>query len=204
MSNASFFDMARERFRGGLAEFSRKWGWYLALGVCLVILGILAGGMATATTMVSVVVLGWILLVAGAGLALFSFLTANWSGFLVTLAAGILSIVAGIEILSYPVSGAVAITMAIGTMLLVAGIFRSIASIVMRFPNWGWALFSGLVTFALGVILLRNWQSTSLWFLGVVIGIDLILHGISWITFSIGLHRLAGELGITEADHRAA
>ena len=204
MSNASFYDLARDRFRSGLAELAGKWGWYFALGAFLVILGVIASGMAVVTTMLSVVVLGWILLGAGAGLVILSFLTGRWSGFLLSLAAGVLSIIAGVEMLSYPVSAAVGITMIIGTILLVAGIFRSVASLVMRFPNWGWALVSGIAAFALGAMLLKNWQNTSLWFLGFAIGIDLILHGISWMTFSVGVHRLAEELGITEADRRAA
>jgi uncharacterized membrane protein HdeD (DUF308 family) len=204
MSNESFFDLTRDRVRGGLAELTGKWGWYFALGVFLVILGSIASGMAVTTTIFSTVILGWILLVGGAALLVLSFLTGRWSGFLLTLAAGVLSIVAGIEILSNPVSGAIVITMLIGTVLLVAGIFRMIASIAMRFPNWGWALVSGIATFALGVILLKNWQGAGLWFLGLAIGIDLILHGISWMAFSLGLHRLEGRLGITESDRRAA
>jgi uncharacterized membrane protein HdeD (DUF308 family) len=89
-------------------------------------------------------------------------------------------------------------------MLLVAGTFRLLSSIVMRFPNWGWALVSGIAAFALGIILLRNWQSTSLWFLGFAVGVDLIFHGISWITFSLAIHRMTGSAGITEADRRVA
>src|SRR5262245_31056129 len=46
MSNASFFDPTRDRFRSGLAELAGKWGWYFALGVFLVILGVIAAGMA--------------------------------------------------------------------------------------------------------------------------------------------------------------
>ena len=53
-------------------------------------------------------------------------------------------------------------------------------------------------------MLVRGWQSTSLWFLGLVIGIDLIVHGFSWIMFSLSIHNLAGDLGITEADRPAA
>jgi uncharacterized membrane protein HdeD (DUF308 family) len=204
MSSASFFDQARERLRSGLAELSGRWGWYFALGVFLVLLGVIASGMAVGTTMLSVVVLGWILLTGGAGLVLLSFLTAQWSGFLLSLAAGVLSIIAGIDILIYPASGAVAITMIIGTILLVAGIFRSIASIAMRFPNWGWALVSGMAAFVLGLLLLRGLPDTSQWFLGFAVGIDLILHGISWMSFSVGIHRLAEDLGVTEADRRAA
>ena len=202
--NASFFDLAGDRLQHGLAAFAGRWGWYLSLGIFLVILGVIAAGMPFMTTLLSVAVLGWILLFGGAGLVVLSFLTARWSGFLLSLATGVLSIIAGLDMLSYPVSSAVAITMIIGTVLLVSGIFRSIASIVMRFPYWGWALVSGIVAFALGGMLLRNLQNSSLVFLGYAIGIDLILHGISWITFSVGVHRLAGELGIAEASRRAA
>jgi uncharacterized membrane protein HdeD (DUF308 family) len=204
MSQASFFDQTRDRVRGGLAKLAGKWGWYLALGVFLVILGFIASGMAATTTILSTVLVGWILLFAGAALAILSFLTGRWDGFLLTMAAGILSIVAGSEILEYPASGAGVITMIIGMMLAVAGIFRSIGVIAMRFPNWGWSLLSGIVTFVLGAALIKNWQSSSLWFLGLAVGIDLIFHGISWIQFSFGIHSLATALGITEADRRAA
>jgi len=197
MSNASFFDTTP------LAELDSKRGWYTALGVFLVLLGAIASYAAVATTMLSVVFLGWILLAAGAGMVILSFLTGKWSGFLLTLAAGVLSIMAGIATLSNPVSGAVAITLLIGTILIAAGLFRSIASIVMRFPYWGWALLSGIVTFALGAMLVRNWETTSLWFLGVAIEVELILNGFSWLMFSKRIHSLAGELG-TEADRRAA
>jgi len=203
MSKTSFFDNARSRFRTGFAEIQRKWGWYFALGVFLIVLGFIASGMAVGTTMLSVVALGWILLGAGSGLVVLSFLTGSWSGFLLTLATGILSIMTGIGILSYPVSSAVAITMMIGILLLAAGIYRSVASIVMQFPNWGWSLLSGIVTFALGSMLLRNLSSTSLWFLGLAIGIDLILHGFAWVMFSLRLHSL-GEPRITEAGRPAA
>src|SRR5215510_12245558 len=204
MSNASFFDAARSRFRTGLAEVDRKWGWYLALGIFLTVLGVIASGMAVATTLLSVLVLGWVLLGAGAGLVILSFLTGRWSGFLLTLAAGALSAIAGIVILSHPVSGAVGITLMVGTILIAAGIYRSIASIVMQFPNWGWSLLSGIVSLVLGYMLLSNWQSASLWFLGLYIGIDLIIHGLAWIMFSLRIHSLATTLDISETDRRAA
>jgi uncharacterized membrane protein HdeD (DUF308 family) len=204
MSNANVFHPTQDRFRVGLGELTGKWGWCLGAGVFLIILGFIACIMSITTTMLSTLVVGWILLAAGAGLAVLSFLTGKWSGFLLTMAAGILSIVAGIEFVSYPLSGPSGINMIIGTMLLVAGTFRLLSSIVMRFPNWGWALISGIVAFALGIFLLRNWQRTSLSFLAVVVGIDLIFHGISWITFSLGIHRMAESPGITESDRRVA
>src|SRR5438093_11383189 len=114
MSNASFYDLARDRFRSGLAEIAGKWGWYFALGAFLVILGVIASGMGVVTTMFSVVVLGWILLGSGAGLVILSFLMGRWRGFMLSLACCFLNIVTGIETLSYVVSKPVAITLLIG------------------------------------------------------------------------------------------
>jgi uncharacterized membrane protein HdeD (DUF308 family) len=202
MNNSSFFEVARDRFRTGVAEIDRKWRWYLALGIFLIILGWIAAGSAIATTVLSVTVFGWVLLVAGAALIVLSFLTGNWGGFLLSLGAGALSIIAGIAILNSPLAGAAAITLMIGTILVAVGIFRSIASIVMQFSNWGWALLSGIVSFVLGALLLKNWQTASLWFLGLYIGIDLMFHGLSWIMFSLGVHNVAK--GLTGPERRVA
>jgi uncharacterized membrane protein HdeD (DUF308 family) len=204
MSNASFFDVTRNRFRTAVAEVDRKWGWYLALGFFLVVLGVIASGMAVATTLLSVMALGWISLAAGGALIIHAFLTGKWSGFLLSLAAGALVAIAGIAMLSYPLASAAAITLMFGTILLAAGIFRSIASIVMQFPNWGWALLSGIVSCLLGAMLMSRWESAGLYFLGLLIGVDLIIHGLSWIMFSLKVHSLAGQLNIEESERRAA
>jgi uncharacterized membrane protein HdeD (DUF308 family) len=204
MNNSSAFDAARRRLQTGVAEISQKWGWYLALGVFLIALGLVASGMAVTTTILSVTVLGWVLLAAGAGLVLLSFLTGRWSGFLLALAAGALNIMAGITILNSPVQGAVAITLMVGTILVAVGIFRSVGSIMMRFPSWGWALRSGIVSFVLGILLLRSWQSASLWFLGLYVGIDLIFHGVSWIMFALSVHSVTKDLRISDEGRRAA
>jgi uncharacterized membrane protein HdeD (DUF308 family) len=106
--------------------------------------------------------------------------------------------------LGNPLVGAVALTLMVGTILVAAGIFRSIASIVMQYPNWGWHLLSGIVSLVAGGILLSRLGAASLWFIGLFVGIDLIFHGISWIAFSLRVHRLAGELQVTDTDQRRA
>jgi uncharacterized membrane protein HdeD (DUF308 family) len=203
MSNSNFLNLVRTRFQTELAELDGKRGWFIGLGIFLIVLGIVAGGAAVATTLISVVMLGWILLVASIGLAVLSFLTGRWSGFLLTLAAAALSAIAGITLLSNPLVGAAAITLTIATILIAAGIYRSIASMVMRFPNWGWSLTNGIITLALGAMLLRALPSASLYFLGLLIGIDLIFHGMSWLMFGFGIHRLARP-AVAPEERRAA
>jgi uncharacterized membrane protein HdeD (DUF308 family) len=51
----------------------------------------------------------------------------------------------------------------------------------MRFPNWGWVLLSGIVTFMLGVLIKWNWAVSGLWIIGLFIGIDMIFRGWSYV-----------------------
>src|SRR6266576_1742644 len=105
MRNLESFDM-RSRFRTGIDELGHRWGWYFALGIVLMVLGVAAATYAYYTTVASVLVFGWILLVAGVALGFLSFMTGRWSGFLLSLSAGILSAITGIMLLRAPVAGA--------------------------------------------------------------------------------------------------
>jgi uncharacterized membrane protein HdeD (DUF308 family) len=181
----------RGRFHAGIEELGHRWGWYLALGIALIILGAIAVSDAYLATVASVFVFGWILIAGGVLLGFMSFLTGKWSGFLLALAAGILSFITGIMLLRAPLAGAATLTLLILSFFIIEGIYRTIASIAMRFPNWGWSLASGIVSIVLGGILLGGWPQISFWFVGLLVGIDLIVHGFSWCMFALSVHGLS-------------
>jgi len=181
----------RGRFHAGLEELGHRWGWYLALGIALIVLGLIAVSDAYIATVASVFVFGWILIAGGVLLGFMSFLTGKWSGFLLALAAGILSFITGVMLLRAPLAGAATLTLLILSFFIVEGIYRTIASIALRFPNWGWSLASGIVSIVLGGILLAGWPQISFWFVGLLVGIDLIVHGFSWCMFAMSVHDVA-------------
>jgi uncharacterized membrane protein HdeD (DUF308 family) len=63
------------------------------------------------------------------------------------------------------------------------------SAIWYRFPNWGWVTLSGAVSVALGLKLWGAWPASGLWFIGLCIGIDLIVEGAGWIMLSLGADR---------------
>ena len=203
MSNPLFFDPARNRLWTGIKELDEKRFWVFGFGILLVVLGVIAIYLDIATTILTVVTLGAILLAASIVLVVFSVLARAWSGILLTLAVAALSAIAGFTMLSNPLASAAALTLVIGTIFIVAGVYRSIASIVMRFPNWGWSLVNGLIALALGVLLVKGGPTANLWFLGLFVGIELIFQGMSWIMFASGVHRIAG-LEPSGEERRAA
>ena len=88
--------------------------------------------------------------------------------------------------------------MLLAALLIVAGIFRGAGASVIRFPRWGWTVFSGLLSFLLGIYLLATWPAAGTYFIGVVIGVDLIFDGAALVGFAGAIHSLP------EVQRRAA
>jgi len=65
--------------------------------------------------------------------------------------------------------------------------FRAIGAVALQFPRWGWAMCSGIVSVGLGIMLLTQLPVSSLWFIGLAIGIDFIFDGVSFVALANGL-----------------
>ncbi|MCU1298525.1 MAG: hypothetical protein JWO91_2803 [Acidobacteriaceae bacterium] len=175
-------------------EFDRlrhRWGWLLTLGIVMVFLGTVALFMIPAATLGTVLVLGWLLVISGIVEAVQAFRVRRWGGMFLHLIGGILGILVGLLVVTHPVAGALAWTMLFASFFTVIGIFRLVTAIRLKFPNWGWAVFDGAVTLALGILLWVQWPWSALWFLGLAVGVSLILRGWSYIMFSIAVRNLA-------------
>jgi uncharacterized membrane protein HdeD (DUF308 family) len=161
----------------GLDEIHGSWGWFVALGVALIALGVACIAYNTTATEATVLVFGWLLLVGGVFALIQAFRTRTRSGFFLYLLSALLRGFTGYLLIRYPVAGELSLTLVLASFFLVGGIFRAVGAGTLQFPQWGWAMFSGLVSVALGVMLLMQLPTSSLWFIGLAIGIDFIFDG---------------------------
>jgi uncharacterized membrane protein HdeD (DUF308 family) len=171
-------------------EIRHKWGWLLVLGISMVILGTIALFITPAATLGTVLVLGWLLVVSGLVEIIQSFRVRKWGGIFLHLIGGILGVLVGLLVVTHPVAGALAWTLLFASFFTVIGVFRLVAAIRLKFPNWGWAAFDGAVTLLLGVLLWIDWPGSGLWFLGFAVGISLLLRGWSYVMFAIAVRTL--------------
>jgi len=172
----------------GIEEIRRSWGWFLALGIMLVTLGVACIAFDVTATFASVLIFGWMLLIGGVLALIQAFTVANWSGFFLYLLSALFRGFTGYLLVRYPVVGAETLTLVLASFFIVGGLFRTIGSAMARFPNWGWAVFSGLVTITLGIALLAQMPISGVWFIGFAIGVDLIFDGVAMIGFSTAIH----------------
>lgn len=170
----------------GTDQLKRNWGWFLALGILLVILGMIALGASVAMTLASVMLFGWLLIVGGVLEAVHAFWRERgWGGVFIDLLTGILYVVVGFMIVANPGAAAVTLTLLIALFLMFGGIFRIVVALMHRFPHWGWLALHGLVNLLLGVAIWRQWPLSGLWVIGLFVGIDMVFNG--WSLVMLGL-----------------
>lgn len=185
--------MSTGLFAADLTTLRKNWGWLLVLGIILLALGVIALLDSVLVTAVSMLFFGWILIIAGIVEGVQTFRHRRSGHLFLHVLNTILSIVVGIMLLLNPLTGALVLTLLLAIYFTVAGIFRIITAASIRVPGWGWALFNGIVTLILGILVWAHWPSTGLWIIGLFIGIDLIVVGWSQIMTAIAARALPKE-----------
>lgn len=185
------FQRPNEQITNSLSALRAHWGWFVAIGIVLVVLGAIALIHALAATLVSVIFIGTLMLIGAIGQLIQAWRVKNWRGFILWSISGLLYAVAGIVAIVNPFMGAALLTLLLGATLIGAGAFR----LWVWFNNrgqqgWGWLAFSGLVTFATGLLIAIGWPANSLWILGLLLGFDLLFQGWSLLLAGIALRKL--------------
>jgi uncharacterized membrane protein HdeD (DUF308 family) len=190
MSTPAEVRLARRVLRHELEAIQGNWGWILALGIILIVVGTIAVGMPLAATLASAVAFGVLFLVGGITQLVGVFWTREWSGFFLTLLVGVVYLVLGVIFLRHPGDALLAMTLLLACALMVSGLFRIIGSLMYRFPHWGWTLAGGVINLLLGLYIYSQWPIDSFIVLGLFVGIDLIFTGWTWVMLALAVKNL--------------
>lgn len=169
----------------------RSIGWIIALSIGLILLGILSILLPTIASAFFTAVLGWIAIISGAVMIVQAFQSRPVRGFWLNLIVGIFYVIAGIYVQFNLIAAVAAFTLAFGVLFVVEGIF----TIIMAFTNraghrmsWLVAL-NGIVTLILGIMILNRWPASSLWLIGLYVGISLLFSGVSLLAAALAARR---------------
>jgi len=75
-------------------------------------------------------------------------------------------------------------------LFIVGGLFQTVTAGLLQFPAWLWSMLAGVISVALGIFVLYRMQDASVFFLGLVVGVDFVVDGISFIAFATALHKI--------------
>jgi uncharacterized membrane protein HdeD (DUF308 family) len=172
-----------------------NWGWFLTLGIVLVVAGIAAIMFPLVSTIAAKIALGWIFLAAGVVMIIHAFSIQRWGGFLMELLLGVLYLVAGGWLAFFPLTGIVTLTILLAALFLAEGVVEVIMGFRVRpHEGWGWLVFSGLIAVAVGLLIAAELPSSAVWAIGLLVGVNLLTTGVR-----VGVMAFAGRRGTVPA-----
>lgn len=165
---------------------SEKRGWFFALGVLLLVLGIIAIFHPLLMTIAAKTILGWLILIGGIGQIVHSFSCQRWGGFIFELLVGVAYVIVGGWLALFPLAGIIGLTALLALTFLVEGVLEIMLGMKHR-PDEGWVLLtvSGAVALVAGLFLLYGLPRTATWAIGLLVGINLISSGWSFLGLAL-------------------
>ncbi|WP_162855033.1 HdeD family acid-resistance protein [Stappia sp. BW2] len=163
-----------------------NWGWFLALGIALVIGGVILIAAPLATSVAVTILIAAVLFIGGLVQIYHAFKTHGTASFLWNLITGIIAVVGGIVIYVNPLAGTLALTVVIAAIFVAQGISQILLAFKLKpHEGWVWVLIAGLVSLAAGVMIWLELPSSAAWALGLLAGISVMLNGWSYIAIAL-------------------
>ena len=190
---------------------SERWGWFMALGILLILLGMVAIGAPFASGVAVNLLVGWLLVISGVAHGIHAFKATGWRGGLVQFLCGLLYLGVGAMMITNPIAGLLALTVTVLVYFIVSGIFKIILAVrVETLPQRAWVTISGILSMVLAIYVGSQFPTSALWVIGMLFGIEMIFSGWSFVMIAVAARQgkegqepaAAGE--ISEAGAAAA
>jgi uncharacterized membrane protein HdeD (DUF308 family) len=169
--------------RAGLERESSRWWVFLALGAVSAVLGLILmfDLFAAVTTLALLAAFG--LIVTGMG----ELISAGRYRSALGIVAGVVLIVGGLLAAAWPDITLWVLAFVTGVGLVISGVARIMGALALRVEGWGWLLFGGILSLVTGVLALV-WPGATILVLGILLGLRMLLFGVSEIMFGLALH----------------
>ena len=163
-----------------LGTIKRHAGLGMALGIGIVIAGVLAVFSPLVAGLSVTIAVGVLLIVSGVSRLFLAFKMGSFGRGLLMFVLGVLTLVAGGYLAARPGMGLATLTLVLAAYLFVEGLFEIIYAFRLRpIKGWGWTLFSGIAALVLGVMIWRQFPVSGMWAVGTIAGIHMIFAGSS-------------------------
>jgi uncharacterized membrane protein HdeD (DUF308 family) len=182
--------------RRRLAEaMHAHWKFFLAEGIVMLVLGLLAIAVPEVASLAITILIGWLFVIGGIFRTVSVLRHRDMPGFGWSLLTALLAIVLGLVLLLRPMAGVLTLTLALIVFFVIEGIAAILLAIEHRkhLPSWGWVLLSGLVDLLLAYLIWDGWPSSAGWAIGLLVGINMVFVGVSLIMTAFSARTMASK-----------
>jgi uncharacterized membrane protein HdeD (DUF308 family) len=165
-------------------EGSRWWWLVLVVGIAFVGFGIMTLFDVARGASVVALIIGLFMIFDGVVEMVAGGRTTGHRGW--AIAVGVLLFIGGVVVIAYPEYTFTAIAIIIGITMIVGGIGRFVAAVMLRGYGWGWRVTFGAVEAIVGVVILV-WPGKTAYVLLLLIGAYAVITGIVQILLAFQL-----------------
>jgi uncharacterized membrane protein HdeD (DUF308 family) len=179
--------MAQEPLSGIVRKAS---SWSILWGVLLIVLGVMAVGSPMIAALAVNVVVAWLVVLAGVAHLALAFHARGAGSVIWRTLVGLAYVAFGGYLVAHPLIGVASLTLVMGSLFLVEGIL-DIALFFQLRALGGAKLFllDGIVTLLLGLMIYLQWPSSSAWAIGTLVGVSLIISGVTRLMMSLTVRK---------------
>jgi uncharacterized membrane protein HdeD (DUF308 family) len=182
--------------QGPVVQTARRFtGWYIVAAIAFIVLGLFAIIEPAVAGLGVAILVGWLLVFGGVCYFIAAFQGGGAGRVLWQILAGIVFVLGGFYMLAQPLLALGTLTLLLGAVIFAAGVFEIISYFRRtREEASGWVLFNGIVAVLLGALIWFHWPSSSVWAIGTLVGVNLLLTGITRLMLGMAGRRLIGRL----------
>jgi len=164
------------------------------LGIVLIALGVVALVTPVVAGSALVIVIGFILLIAGAVPVVRGLKAAASTDRTMGLILGIVTALTGIAVIGHPLFGLAFLTLLLVGYFVVEGVSKIVVSFRYRpAAGWTWLLASGVLSLLFGLLIWSQWPVSGMWAVGVLVGLNLLGTGLALVTLASTLNKALGR-----------
>jgi len=164
--------------------------WSIVWGVWLIVFGMLAIGSPFLAAVAVNVVIAWLIVLAGIVHVVLAFHAHGAGSVIWKLLVGLAYLLFGAYLIMHPLLGVVTLTLVLAMLFLIEGILDIVLFFKMRhLRGSSWVLVDGIMTLLLGLLIYLQWPSSSVWAIGVLVGVSMIISGITRVMLSLAVRK---------------
>ena len=176
-------------------DVKRRTTWSIFMGILTAALGVFLILYPLATATVTTVLLGWALIFVGIAHFIFALHSQTIGTFFLRVLGAALYAICGIVLALFPLQGVAALTMLLGALVLAQGALLTVTAFQVKpRDGWGWFLVDGVASLLLGLLIVARWPSSSICAIGTLVGVAVLMSGISRIMIATKIRRGTEEV----------
>ena len=164
-------------------------------GVLLIVFGMVAIGSPFLAAVAVNAVIAWLIVLAGVVHLMVAFRAHGAGSMIWKVLVGLAYVFFGAYLILHPLLGVASLTLVLASLFLIEGVLDIILFFKMRpVGGAGWVLVDGIVTLLLGLMIYMQWPSSSVWAIGVLVGVSMIISGVTRVMLSLAVRKVTAAV----------